>query len=218
MGSAYRKGTFETGERDRKQSIGNNSWLKILARKYFLHTSYTVLVFPVLDLWQLFLSLPRSLHRSISAGCLLSVFCSKLNVLILNKRLKPLLEVLNRQFLTLPILLHAIDLFGWDDDTLDNLNDAVCCDAILDNHCSESVDFDADQAAIASDVNSQRPALKNGWKVNLLICKYALAIQEMWPYVEDTLGNTLLIDRLSCVVGIRVQSMIGYDMIPKQRP
>lgn len=99
---------------------------------------------------------------------ILHVKCLQFHVRILDERLKPLLEVVHGQFLTLPVRVHTVNRLGWYDDVANDLDDTVGRNAVLDRHRRESVDFDIDVAAVAEDINSQRLVLQKSREINLL--------------------------------------------------
>ena len=72
-----------------------------------------------------------------------------------NKRLEPFLKLIYTKLLTLPLLLHSIDTLRWDEDAAHNLDYAIRRDAILDRHVRETVDLDADETPVASNVDAE---------------------------------------------------------------
>ena len=60
----------------------------------------------------------------------------------------------------MPLLLHSIDTLGWDEDAANNLDDAICGDAVLNRHVGETVDFDADETSVAPNVDAERLVIK----------------------------------------------------------
>lgn len=92
---------------------------------------------------------------------------SKLKFFSLDKRLKPLDQLLFRQFLALPMLYHPIDFLRRDDDGADNLNDTISGDAIFNDDLCEGIDFDIDISTKASDVHAQVFLGKESWEIKL---------------------------------------------------
>jgi len=122
-----------------------------------------------------------------------------------DKRLKSLNEILDLQLFTLPHLhllrSRSAKLLRWHNHIRHDVNDAVLGDTVLDGNAGEGVDLDADEAAVAGDVDGQAAVLEHGGQVD----------------VEVTLGRVMVFrGRLGLVVGVAVESVGWYDVVLEQ--
>jgi len=121
----------------------------------------------------------------------------------LNVRLKTGLELLEVELLlrTKPVgasELSATELLGRNQDVADDLDHAVCGNAVLHANAREGVDLDVNQTAVSSYVNRQRVVLESSGKVDMPV----------------TLGDT--IKSLSLDESIAVQNVVGNGVVEDQ--
>ena len=88
-------------------------------------------------------------------------------VIILDKRLKPLLQVLDIELLSFPLRQDATHLLGRDEDVGNDVDDTIGRDAILHRDAGEAVDLDVDVAAVAGNVDAERAVLEQSGEIDL---------------------------------------------------
>lgn len=129
--------------------------------------------------------------------------------LIIEIRNQPILE-----FLQIHLAVHLLRgtawRLRWDQHGTDNVDNAVPRNAILDRDVGEAVDLDRDEAAPARDVDGQALVLEQRGEID----------------VEETLGDVRCTKfhaglglgwLVGVVKGIRVQRLVGHDVVFQQR-
>ena len=115
-----------------------------------------------------------------------------------HERFKSLHQVFHLKLFTGPEGAGATrDLLRWDEYVADDLNHAVLRNTILDRDTAKSVDFDADEATVPSDVDAKAAVLEHGREVD----------------VEVALRHTLLALAVGAIVRIRVESVVGHKVV-----
>lgn len=87
-----------------------------------------------------------------------------------------------------------------DQDIARDLYDAVLRDAVLHDNVRVAIDTDVDEAAIADDINTEAPIIQQGREIHM-----------ERPPAAGVRG------RLLAVVRVRVQRLVGDDMVLHQR-
>jgi len=78
-----------------------------------------------------------------------------LGVFVLHKRSKSFLKIIHRELLALPMLDPPVNCLRWDEDILDNLNDAIGSNTVFNGHSRETIDLDLDEASIATYIHTE---------------------------------------------------------------
>ena len=86
---------------------------------------------------------------------------------LIDEWLKPLLQVFLSQLLSLPLLLRPTKVFRWDKDIAYNVDNTICSYTVLDRHRRKPIDLDADDAAVAGDIDTKRAVFKQSRQIDL---------------------------------------------------
>jgi len=118
----------------------------------------------------------------------------------------------------MPLLLRSFNLLRWDQYIIDDLNDPIRGDAIFNYDGGETIDLDADETTVASNINAERAVLEQCRQIDLVPGSVMRSIRMRLndAYMEVALGDTSLFSIISLVVGIGVESLIGDNMVLQQ--
>jgi len=118
----------------------------------------------------------------------------------------------------MPLLLRSFNLLRWDQYIIDDLNDPIRGDAIFNYDGGETIDLDADETTVASNINAERAVFEQCRQIDLVPGSVMRSIRMKLndAYMEVALGDTSLFSIISLVVGIGVESLVGDNMVLQQ--
>lgn len=124
-------------------------------------------------------------------------------LLLFDKGLQALLQVLFRQLLATVHLQLPVQLLRRDDDAANDVDDAILDSAIGHTDALEAVDTDIDQAAEASNVDGEIAVLEQCRQIDV-----ELALGDV---ADLSVGAAARL-----VVGVRVERLVGDDVVLEQ--
>lgn len=137
---------------------------------------------------------------------------------LFDKRFESFLQVFLAELLALPLLLRSFDFLWWDQHIVDDLDDSIRSDTIFNYDGGKTVDLDADEPTVASNINAKRAVFQQCRQINLILESVLRSSQKRLKdaYMEVALGDSGLFGVVSLVIGVRVESLVCDNMILEQ--
>jgi len=118
----------------------------------------------------------------------------------------------------MPLLLRSFNLLWWDKYIVDDLDDPIRGDAIFDYDGGETINLNANEPTVAPNINAERAVFEQCRQINLIPESVTRSVRKRlnYAYMEIAFRNTGLFSVVSLVVGIRVESLVGHNVILQQ--
>ena len=122
--------------------------------------------------------------------------------ILLNIRLKTLLEVIDLQFFALPEYLRTSGVLGRNQNIRDDLDDTIVGHTVVNGDTREAIDPDRDKGSVACNVDSKVLVRQHGREVIVVVRRTTLG------------GNLVLL--CSIKESISIQRLVNNDVVLEQ--